>query len=379
MTEFIKKEGPSLLVKVLVGIGFALLVYWGLEKYLFNGFSNLTKVNQKTDSSNDNLRNDNQQDITKYPDSTDINSTTSSATDNATNTPISREQLAEGLIALQNKDIAIPDNTLLSEYEGIISSSTLTKEQVAGHVAGDSTNPEYTSILGKLVQAGPAFIMRGGDSGLIIYAPYLKNVLDNDLVALGQNLVRVNIDSITNKDGKNILDVDSPFEQNTFFNKLSFERVPAFAEESNMYYKAERALRLKGDQVSIVDDVKKISGSLIFNLPISVEKYDLSLDQIVTKVKIKAGNTTVSVSDILDGAVSISIKGNSKSVVYVKCFNSNNQIIASSMITALDPEQFVGGSFTKQSILNFSLADSIDHIEIYAPSQVVTKKYSFEI
>ncbi len=103
--------------------------------------------------------------------------------------------------------------------------------------------------------------------------------------------------------------------------------------------------------------------------------YQMSLDQIVTKSNVKVGNATVSVTDVKDGAIYLHIKSSSKSVVYVKCFNQNGEVIATTMITSIDPEE----SFNKQSILSFNLGDQVDHLEISAPSEIAIKKYSFAI
>jgi hypothetical protein len=266
-----------------------------------------------------------------------------------------------------------------SQYEKIIASSTLSKEQIAIHLAGDANNPEYSHTTSQIFKAGPAFLMRGGEAGIQIFMPYIENVLDDNLAGQGNSLVRVYIDSITDKSGKNILNTGSPFEQNNFFNQLSFEVIPAFSEKTDKYYKADRTLRLKGEQVSIVEDVKQISGSVVLNLPVEMASSTLSLDQIVTKSKIKVGNVQVGVSDIKDGAIYLKIKGNSKSMIYIKCFNQNGRLIATSVIPEIDPEKFVGSGFDTQNIVNFNLPEQVDHIEIYAPSEIVSKKYHFAI
>lgn len=358
MSEHLKTHGLNLLTKTLVILGAVALIYFILTSFLFKQSTNLVKQTPPYD--------------TEVPE-------TSKTDDNGTSTPISRDQLAEGLTAMQNTEIAIPNPITLAQYEQLIASTTLNKERIAVHLVGDATSPEYNKTLSDLAQVGPGFLMRGGQAGLQVYLPYLEGVLDDSLVDQNQSLARVYIDSITDKSGRNILDSTSPFEQNSFFNKLKFERVPAFAEVVNKYYVAERALHLKGNQLSAVDDVKQISGSVVLNLPISVGKYTMSLDQIVTKTNIHAGNATVGVMNVKDGAIYLHIKSNSKSVVYVKCFNQNGEVIASSMITAIDPEESSPNGFDKQSILSFSLTDQVDHLEIYAPSQVVSKKYHFAI
>jgi hypothetical protein len=337
MSEQLKTHSLNLLVKTLVTLGAAMLIYFTLTSFLFKQSTTLDK-----------------QESTQ-----EVTQTLNTSTEESTSTPISRDQLAAGLIAMHNTNISIPESLTLSDYENLIASTTLSKEQIASY-SGD--NPQ------DIFPAGPGFLMRGG-AGLKVYLPYLQVVFDNET----QPLVRVYVDSITSKSGKNILDSESPFEKNNFFNKLNFEEI--LTEKAEKYYKTERALHLKGDQLSIFDDVKQVSGSIVLSLPISVSKYTLSLDQIVTKSTVKAGNTQVSVKDVKDGALYLHIKSASKTVLYVKCFNQNGEVIAASMITSIDPEQ----GFDKQSILSFNLGDQVDHLEIYAPSEIATKKYKFAI
>ncbi len=322
MPANLKNHGLNFLVKTAVVVGVAVIIYFMLTLSLLRQSTNLEKK--------------------------DIEIPKASQQDTATSTDVSRDQLAAGLIAMHNTNISIPESLTLSQYEKLIGSSTLNKD--------DLEEEELNSV-------GPGFLARGG-AGIVVYLPYLQGVLDDD----GQSLVRVYIDSITNKLDKNILDSESPFETDSFFNKLKFEKI-------SHYYKTERALHLKGDQLSIVDDVKQIKGSVVLNLPISISKYALSLDQIVTKSSVKAGNTTVSVAEVKEGALYLKTKSTSKSIIYVKCFNQNGEVIATSVITAIDP---VDG-FDKQSIISFSLSDQVDHLEIYAPSEVAIKKYKFAI
>ncbi len=337
MPEQLKTHSLNLLVKTLVTLGAAMLIYFTLTSFLFKQSTTLDKQESTPE----------------------VSQTSNTSTEESTSTPISRDQLAAGLIAMHNTNISIPESITLSDYENLIASTTLSKEQIASY-SGD--NPQ------DIFPVGPGFLMRGG-AGLKVYLPYLQVVFDNET----QPLVRVYVDSITSKSGKNILDNESPFEKNNFFNKLNFEEI--LTEKAEKYYKTERALHLKGDQLSIVDDVKQVSGSIVLSLPISVSKYTLSLDQIVTKSTVKAGNTQVSVTDVKDGALYLHIKSASKTVLYVKCFNQNGEVIAASMITSIDPEQ----GFDKQSILSFNLGDQVDHLEIYAPSEIATKKYKFAI
>lgn len=339
----IKNHGFNLLVKTLVTLGAAALIYLTLTSFLFKQSTNL--------------------DRREPPYDTEFANTSIEEHENSTSTPMSREQLAEGLLAMRSTRISVPETLTLGQYENMIASSTLSKDQIMSYLADNTLSEE------NIYPVGPGFLMRGGQAGLEIYLPYLSGVLDDE----EQPLVRIYIDSITDKLGKNILDVESPFEKNNFFNKLKFEKI--FDQQSNKYYKTERTLHLKGEQLSIVDDVKKISGSVVLNLPISVNKYTLSLDQIVTKTNIKVGNATVAVSDVKDGALYLKIKSASKTVLYVKCFNQNGEVVASSMISLIDPEE----GYSKQSILSFNLTDQVDHLEVYAPKEIATKKYSFAI
>lgn len=348
MSDQIKNHGLNLLVKTLVTLGAVALIYFILTSFLFKQSTTLDRQEPPYD--------------------TEVAQTSIENKEEATSTPVSREQLAAGLMAMRNTNISIPESLTLSQYEKLIASTTLSKEQIISYLGDSSAD---------LHSAGPGFLMRGGQAGLQIYLPRLQGVLDDDLISQGQALVRVYIDTILDKSGKNILDDESPFEKNNFFNKLKFENV--LTSQSEKYYKTERALHLKGDQLSIVDDVKKISGSIVLSLPIAVSKYTLSLDQIVTKSTIKAGNAQVSVTEVKDGAIYLHVRSASKSIVYVKCFNQNGEVVATSMITAIDPEELTSKGFDKQSILSFNLTDQVDHLEIYAPAEVATKKYSFAI
>jgi len=348
---------------VIVGVG--VIIFIAVNSLMLGGASKDKRTDVTLSNSNGG-----QEAVTKNTADSDLN---------ATNTPISREELAQGLSVLSSTDISIPNYLTTSQYEKIIASSTLSKEQVAVHLAGDAGNADYSHILGQLFQAGPAFLMRGGEAGIQIFVPYIENVLDDNLAPQGNSLVRVYIDSITDKSGKNILNTNSPFEQNNFFNQLSFAVIPALSEQTDKYYKAERTLRLKGDQVSIVQDVKQISGSVVLNLPVAMASSTLSLDQIVTKSKIKVGNVQVGVTNIKDGAMYLEIKGSAKSMIYVKCFNQNGRLIATSVIPEIDPEKFVGSGFDTHNIVNFDLSEQVDHVEVYAPSQIVSKKYHFAI
>lgn len=359
MSEHIKNHGLNLLLKIAVTIGAGLLIYFTLTSFFLTQSTNLDKIETPYDKEVPQTSNDNNNE--------------------STSTPISRDQLAEGLMVMHNSEISIPDSLTLSQYEGIIASTTLTKEEIAVHLVGDASSPEYSKTLDGLNQVGPGFLMRGGQAGLQIYLPYVQNVLDDDLVKEGQPLVRLYLDSLIDKNGKNVLDSESPFEQNNFFNRLKFETAPVFANQTTKYYATERALHLKGNQLSIVDDIKQISGSVVLNLPISVSKYSLSLDQIVTRTNLKMGNAVVGVTDVKDGAIYVHIKSNSKTVVYIKCFNQNGDVIASSMVTGIDPEEFKSNGFDKQAILSFNLTDQVDHLEVYAPSEIVSKKYHFAI
>ncbi len=342
MSEQIKNHGLNLIVKTLVTLGAAALIYFTLTSFLFKQSTTLEKK------------------VPPYD--TKVSQTEIDSNDESTSTPISREQLAAGLIAMHNTSVSIPESLTLTQYEKLIASTTLSKEQIVSYLGGSGVEEESLSPV------GPGFLTRGG-AGLQIYLPYLQGVLGEG----DQPLVRVYIDTILDKAGKNILDSESPFEKDSFFNKLKFEQI--VDSIGDKYYKTERALHLKGDQLSVTDDVKKITGSIVLNLPISVSKYTISLDQIVTKSTIKAGNTTVGVTDVKDGAIYLHIKSTSKSVVYVKCFNQSGEVIAASMITSIDPEQ----GFDKRSIISFNLGDVVDHLEIYAPSEIATKKHKFAI
>ena len=344
MSEQIKTHSLNLLIKTLILIGVATLIYLTLTTSIFKQSTNLDKQVQTLNENADQKIVENNLE--------------------STSTPISREQLAAGLIAMHNTNISIPESLTLSQYEKIIASSTLNKDQILSYLGDGSVN---------LTPSGPIFLTRGGQSGLQAYLPHIQGVLDDELISQGQAMVRIYVDSILDKSGKNILDAESPFENNSFFNKLKFEKI--LNNQGEKYYVTERAVHLKGNQLSIVDDVKKITGSVVLNLPISISKYTLSLDQIVTKTSIKAGNAQVAVTDVKDGAIYLRVKSTAKSVVYVKCFNQNGEIIATSMITAIDPEE----SFDKHNIISFGLNDQIDHIEIYAPTEVATKKYKFAI
>lgn len=337
MSEQLKNHGLNLLIKTLVTLGAAALIYFTLTSFLFKQSTTLDKQEPTPE----------------------VTQTLNTTTEESTSTPISRDQLAAGLIAMHNTSISIPESITLSQYENLIASTTLSKEDIKSYLGNE---------LSDINPAGPGFLVKGG-AGLEVYLPYLQVVFDNE----AQPLVRIYIDSILNKSGKNILDSESPFENDSFFNKLRFEQI--VTEKANKYYKTVKPIHLKGDQLSIVDDVKKISGSIVLSLPISVSKYTLSLDQIVTKSAIKTGNSQVTVKDVKDGAVYLHIKSTSKTVLYVKCFNQNGEIVAASMITSIDPEQ----GFDKQSIISFNLGEQVDHLEIYAPSEIATKKYKFAI
>ena len=337
MPEQFKTHSLNLLIKTLVTLGAAALIYFTLTSFLFKQSTTLDK-----------------QEPTQ-----EVSQTLNTTSEESTSTPISRDQLAAGLIAMHNTSISIPESITLSQYENLIASTTLSKEDIKSYLGNE---------LSDINPAGPGFLVKGG-AGLEVYLPYLQVVFDNE----AQPLVRIYIDSILNKSGKNILDSESPFEKDSFFNKLKFEQI--VTEKANKYYKTVKSIHLKGDQLSIVDDVKQVSGSIVLSLPISVSKYTLSLDQIVTKSAIKTGNSQVTVTDVKDGAVYLHIKSTSKTVLYVKCFNQNGDIVAASIITSIDPEQ----GFDKQSIISFNLGEQVDHLEIYAPSEIATKKYKFAI
>lgn len=368
------------ILNALIMIGLPVLIYLLIYKFFTintsvainpnqDNFQNVTEVKRAEDSKQSpNL-------------DTNINAQSTSSVQVKNEPQISRQQLAEGLIALQNSEISIPQELTLSEYEKLMASSTLSKKQVAISITGGVNSPDYTETLDKIFAVGSGFVARGGDQGLQIFMPGLENVLDDRLISEGQTLIRVDINSITDKNGQNILDSESPFEQGSFFNKLVFEKVPQTAEYFDKYYKADRVLRLKGDVSSIrsISEIKKISGTVVVNLPISVKKYDLSLDQIVTKSKIKAGNVTVGVSEVKEGGLYLNIKGTSKSILYIKCFDDKGTVIATAVVSAIDPDQFSASGFNKQAILNFNLSELVDHVEIYAPSEVVAKKYPFVI
>lgn len=362
MSEKIKNHGLNLLTKIIVTCGVVGAIYWATTTFLYRESTNLPKTEDQ---------------ISKIENT--IPTVAEDTEDTQVDAPVSREQLAEGLIIMRNTDISIPESISLAQYEQIIASTSLSKQQIAVHVVGDASSGEYNHTLEQLSPVGPGFLMRGGTSGLQIFMPYLQNILDDSLIDENHTLVRVYVDSITSKSGKNILDSESPFELNSFFNRLKFEQVPAFNEQTDKYYKTEKVLHLKGDQLSIVDDVKQVAGSVVLNLPVSVSKSTLSLDQIVTKVKVKAGNAQVGVTQVKDGAIYLQVKSPSKTIVYVKCFNEGGEVIATSMITAIDPEQFSTGSYDKQSIISFNLNDQVDHVEIYAPKEVAQKKYKFAI
>lgn len=351
MTEHIKNHGLNLLIKILVTLGAVGFIYFTLTSFLFKQSTNLDKTEPV------------------YKAEQNENFTTDYAkVEDATSTPISREQLAAGLIAMHNTTISIPESLTSAQYENLIASSTLSKEQVARHLGQDTAD---------IFPAGPGFLTRGGQGGLQIYLPSIQNALDDELVRQGQTLVRVYIDSILDKNGKNVLDTESPFEQKSFFNKLKFEKI--ITSDADKYYKTERTLYLKGDQLSILDEKKKINGSVVVNLPVSVNKYTLSFDQIVTKSKIKVGNAQISVAEVKEGAIYLNIKSANKTVLYIKCFNQNGELISTSMVTAIDPEEFTSNGFDKQSILSFNLGEQVDHLEVYAPSEILVKKYRFAI
>jgi hypothetical protein len=114
-------------------------------------------------------------------------------------------------------------------------------------------------------------------------------------------------------------------------------------------------------------------------LPVNLNKYTISNEKVIPNTVLKAGKVSVTVSDIKNGAIDLDMKGVSRTVVYIKLFKSADESMSSTMFTFVDSDQFESDGFNQQSTINFDPSQKIDHIEIYVPSELVTKKYNFAL
>lgn len=314
-----------------------------------------------------------------------VSNTNGSNSENASETnnislqnQISDSEMAENLLFFKEKDITVPDSLTQKEFEGILSSSTLSKKSVASDLARmNNVSPDTVSK--ELFTVGPGFIEKGGSEGLNIYMPEIKFILEPELIAQDNSLVRIILNSVIDKKGNNILNSDSPFEKNSFFNKPKFEGYVMDDLEKTKYYTATRALRLKGTLISVTEDVKQINGSVAIYLPVDLKKYSLPNSKISPKSITNTGNVTISVIDIKDGALEIGMKGASKTVVYLKLYNASGEVLTTSMSTFIDSDQFNGAGFDEQSTINFNPSQKIDHIDVFVPVSLTSKKYNFSI
>lgn len=287
-------------------------------------------------------------------------------------------ELAQNLMLFKKKDITVPEPISLKEFEGVILKSSLNKADLATELAG-SWDISSGSVQNQLFSTGPGFVMKNGGE-LEIYMPTIPHVLDKELINLGNSLVRVNISSIIDKKGSNVLNDDSPFEKNSFFNQLKFEsRLITINNQNVTFHEASRALRLKGNLISATDDIKKINGTVLLYLPVNLNKYTISNEKVIPKTVLKAGKVSVTISDIKNGAIDLDMKGVSRTVVYIKLFKSADESMSSTMFTFVDSDQFAADGFNQQSTISFDPTQKIDHIEIYVPSELITKKYNFAL
>jgi hypothetical protein len=157
-------------------------------------------------------------------------------------------ELAQNLMLFKKKDITVPEPMTQKEFEGVIAKASLNKADLASQLAG-SWDISSGLVQNQLFSTGPGFIMKNGGE-LEIYMPTVPHILDTELINLGNSLVRVNITSIIDKKGNNVLNDDSPFEKNSFFNQLKFEsRLLTINNQNVTFHEASRALRLKGNLI----------------------------------------------------------------------------------------------------------------------------------
>ena len=294
------------------------------------------------------------------------------------NVKVSDTEMAQNLMLFKKKDVNVPEPMTQKEFESVIADATLNRKDLATELAG-SWDISSDLVESELFSTGPGFIMKDGGA-LDLYMPSIPHILDKELIDLSSSLVRVNISSIIDKKGNNVLDDNSPFEKNSFFNQLKFEgRSFTIDNQKVLFYEASRALRLKGNLISATDDIEKINGTVVLYLPVNLTKYSIPRAKVAPKTFIKAGKVTVTISDIKNGAIDLDMKGGSRTVVYIKLFKSASESMSSTMFSFVDSDQFTSDGFSKESTINFDPSQKINHIEIYVPSELVTKKYNFAL
>jgi uncharacterized RDD family membrane protein YckC len=114
-------------------------------------------------------------------------------------------------------------------------------------------------VSGSRTYAGPALIILSTPSFLRIALPIIPNLEENNDYAW------IDLTSITTRNGKEILDNESPFEQEILFKGLNFTK----DSEPIEFLSASRKLHYLADAQP--SDVKTITGTLFFKIPLDSE------------------------------------------------------------------------------------------------------------
>jgi uncharacterized RDD family membrane protein YckC len=123
-------------------------------------------------------------------------------------------------------------------------------------VAGLNSESDYR---GSHIYAGPALIAFDDFWGLNVALPVIPN-LENK-----RDYIWIDLISVISKDGKEILDRGSTFEQSVFFKGLSLSKNPTPIE----HLSGNRSVHIVSE--TKLSDTKTISGTLFFKIPLDSE------------------------------------------------------------------------------------------------------------
>jgi uncharacterized RDD family membrane protein YckC len=161
------------------------------------------------------------------------------------------------------------DPSIITTYEGI---NEINEEEPVQYL----TTEEYEQVLASFnpedefyieepaAMVGPALLELdsrfddGEQDTITVYMPAVPNVTRGEVV--------VYLDGVYSTSGENELDVDSSFENDAFFNSVSFETW--FDDDNNpVYHEGARKIHYRGDELTL-ENFDRAEGRLLIQLPL---------------------------------------------------------------------------------------------------------------
>jgi len=187
------------------------------------------------------------------------------------------------------------------------------------------------------VAASPA-VVKLEDGFLTVGLPLVPNV------NLSEDAIIVNFDSAKDKNGKELLDKESSFEQDTFFTHLSGMEIYS---EPVVYLDGGRSMQLISQAKN--SEVASVSGKIILNLPVDLYTAELTSKNIGKTIKTPNGSLTLksmSTSADKDGDAITSIvfhyAGFKEKMYFAKAYSADDAQLDLSSQNFIIPSSFSG-------------------------------------